>query len=130
MESAENITTNENDVHSSSSSAGVAAPLQKFFNTYLTTKKENLLDIPLNQFVTSHPHLYTATAMTKKGETPPRDLHHVCLKIINVEGIPDEIYLQLKERLAQCVYKWYYQPREGKEVYQQFIHLFLIFMYV
>ena len=74
---------------------------------YLTEHKDHLLDIPLEDFVSSHAHLY----MTEKGDKP-RDPHHICLKIVNVEGIPDELRAELKGRLEKCIYKWYYRPVE------------------
>ena len=73
-----------------------------FVEKHLTLNNKKLLDIPLSEYVSTHPHLSDGV----------RDLHHTCLRIVNVEGIPVDIRPQLKKRLNTCVSRYYYQPHE------------------
>ena len=75
---------------------------QRYVSPSLDTSKPGFLDIPLDGYVSTHPHLCPGL----------RDLHLICLRVINVKGIPPDIYTFLKKQLSVSCQRYYYKPKE------------------
>ena len=81
------------------------------FGEIASSTGHNLLDVPLHDFKTAHPHM--KGSMYSAPEVRPRDVHFICLTIVNVEGVPDDVRQELKKKLSKIVFNWYFTPKEA-----------------
>ena len=79
-------------------------PMSSFSN-FIKKKQENLLDIPVDTYASSHPQ----RNLFQLGH---RDFHYICLLVCNVTGLPNTLRAKLKKNLCRIVYDFYYTPSE------------------